>query len=114
MEIKVYKPSSWAVDALVARREAASLSKSDLLIRMATFSLISWDEAALAASGQVPASLTPMMDAMPVEARAAAVIKWTADAEISRTHPVILAAAYALGLSDQLVDEIFGIYQGDA
>lgn len=95
--------------ALAARREAASLAKSDLLMRMATHDLISWDEAALAAAGQIPPSIVPMMEAMPPDARAAAIIKWTADPTISRNHRVILAAAYAMGLTAEIVDHIFGV-----
>lgn len=96
-------------DELQAKRDATHMPKSDLLIALASFEIISWEEADLAAEGQIPASLVPMMESLPIEAQHAARIKWKADAEISRTHQVILSAAYALGLPDELVDQIFGI-----
>ena len=99
------RPADW----LQTRRAVAYLAKSDLLIALASHEVIGWDEAALASAGQIPPSLVPMMEALPPEAQAAATIKWNADGEISRMHPVILAAAYALGLSDELVDQIFGV-----
>lgn len=103
------RPPGWAAAQLAAARAHASLAKSDLLIRLATFEILSDTDAETAATGAIPAALAALLDALPPEARTAARIKWAADTEISRNHPVIVSAAYALGLPDELVDEIFEV-----
>ena len=95
--------------ALRARRAATWLDKSDLLIRLASFGILTPEEAEAAAGGAIPDSMAVMLATLPVDAQMAARVKWRADVQIGRNHPVIQSAAYALGLADTEVDEIFGI-----
>ncbi|MBB1493130.1 hypothetical protein H5395_16785 [Paracoccus sp. MC1854] len=90
-------------------RAATQLDKSDLLIRLAVAGILSPEEAEEAAGGTIPASMQPMLQMLPPEAQMAARIKWRSDNLISRNHPVIVAAAYALGVTDQQLDTIFGV-----
>lgn len=108
-EGELVRSPNWATDQLSKARAAASLSKADLLIRLATFGILTPAEAQQAASGVIPPSMETMMETLPPEAQMAARIKWAADNEISRNHQVIVMAAYALGLSDELVDQIFEV-----
>ena len=59
--------------------------------------------------GNIPTSMAAMLAGLPADAQMAARINWAADIQIGRSHPVIAAAAYALDLSDPLVDQIFGM-----
>ena len=94
---------------LQRRRASTYLDKSDLLIRLAQFGILTPAEAEGAALGNIPTSMAAMLAGLPADAQMAARIKWAADIQIGRTHPVIAAAAYALDLSDPLVDQIFGM-----
>lgn len=108
-EGELVRSPNWGSDQLSKARATASLSKADLLIRLATYGILSPMDAQQAASGGIPPSMEVMLESLPPEAQMAARIKWAADNEISRNHPVIVMAAYAMGLSDELVDEIFEI-----
>ena len=102
--------SAAEVEADLQRRRASTyLDKSDLLIRLAQFGILTPAEAEGAALGNIPTSMAAMLAGLPTDAQMAARIKWAADIQIGRTHPVIVAAAYALDLSDPLVDQIFGM-----
>lgn len=95
--------------ALQARRAGISLDKANLLIRLVEAHLLPAADAAEAARGIIPPSMAAMIETLPPAARTAAEIKWAADTSINRLHPVILAAAYAMGLTDAQVDQIFGV-----
>lgn len=94
---------------LEARRDAAWLDKSSLLLRLMDAKILSEADADAASGGEIPALLAPHVDGLPSGARTAARVKWKADAVISRKHPVIVSAAYALGVSDETLDQIFGV-----
>lgn len=95
--------------ALNAKRATAWLDKSDLLIRLIAAGIMSPEDAEEAAGGAIPASMAPLMEMLPPGAQMAARIKWRSDTQISRTHPVIVLAAHALGISDEQLDQIFGV-----
>lgn len=101
-------PADLAAD-LIQRRHATQLDKSDLLIRLAVAGILTPEEAEEAAGGTIPASMLPMLEALPPDAQMAARVKWRADTTISRTHPVIVSAAHALGIPDAQLDQIFGV-----
>ena len=103
------RSSSEIADELNQVRANTHLDKSDLLIRLALAEIISEEEADEAAGGVIPASMQPMLQTLPPEAQMAARIKWKADTVISRNHPVIVAAAYAMGITDEQLDEIFDV-----
>lgn len=100
--------------ALYAAREATSLDKSDLLIRMATAGMLPPEDAEIAAGGIIPPTIQTALDALPVgvfplEAQMVARIKWRSDNVISRVNPVIVLAAAALGVTDEQMDAVFGV-----
>lgn len=94
---------------MARRRRAAGLDKSDLLIALVGAGILTSAEAEEAASGIIPARIAAMLDTLPADAQMAARIKWRSDTTISRMHPVIVAAAYALGVADTALDAVFGI-----
>ncbi len=97
--------------ALFAAREAATLDKSELLMRLAMpgVGILSPEEAIEAAQGRIPASFQPAIASLPAEAQMLARIKWAGDQIISRTNPLLILAAYAKGISDEQMDQIFGV-----
>lgn len=94
---------------LLRARAETCLDKGELLIRLVGAGILPPAEAEDAAMGIIPPSMEAMMTSLPPEVQTAARIKWRTDAEIGRTHPVIVSAAYAMGLSDEDVDAIFGV-----
>lgn len=96
-------------DDLNRARARTQLDKSELLIRLVVAGILTPEEAEEAAGGVIPASMVPMMESLPPDAQMAARIKWKSDSMISRNHPVIVAAAYAMGISDEQLDQIFGV-----
>lgn len=100
--------------ALYAAREATTLDKSDLLIRMTLAGLLPAEDAEIAAGGVIPPAIQAALDALPAEvfpadAQLVARIKWRSDNIISRTNPVIVLAAVVLGITDDQLDEIFSV-----
>ena len=100
--------------ALYAAREAASLDKSDLLIRMVMAGMLPSDDAEIAAGGVIPPTIQAALDELPPEvfppeAQMVARIKWRSDNVISRVNPVIVLAAAALGVTDEQMDAIFDV-----
>lgn len=100
--------------ALYAAREAASLDKSDLLIRMAMAGMLPPEDAEIAAGGIIPPTIQAALDALPPEvfppeAQMIARIKWRSDTVISRVNPVIVLAAAALGITETQMDAIFDV-----
>lgn len=104
-------PPADAGPTLAERRAVASLTRSDLIAAVIRHELLPPEEIRQAIAGQVPASLAAMMDTMPLAAQLEAENKWANDDRISRTHPVIQAAAYAMGLDDDFLDQVFGVTQ---
>lgn len=98
-----------AAAALAAARRATSLDKSELLIRLVVAGVLTPTEAEDAAAGAIPDRMAELMSSLPPDAQMAARIKWRTDSQISRSHPVIVAAAYGLGITDEVLDEIFGV-----
>lgn len=96
------------LNELYARRNAAYLDKSDLIGRLIMGKILTPDQA-VEARNDVPAFMMPMLEQLPEDARAMARVKWTVDTVISRMNPVIVAAGYALNLTDEQIDAIFDI-----
>lgn len=96
---------------IYAVREKATLDKSELLMRLAMpgVGILSPEEAIEAAQGRIPESFQPAIASLPVEAQMLARIKWAGDQIISRTNPLLILAAYAKGISDEQMDQIFGV-----
>ena len=91
------------------RRNLTEIDKSTLLGALATLGVFTWEEADAASNGVIPAHMEEMMAELPPDVQAMARIKWRSDAVISRMNPVIVLAAYALGITDEQLDAIFGV-----
>ena len=94
---------------LSRRRSSAAMDKGALVQVLDELRILSPDEVDTVTRGDIPARIEALMGALSADARRAAITKWRLDTVISRTHPVIVAAAYALGISDETLDEIFGV-----
>ena len=100
--------------ALYNARRNASMDKSDLLITLAMAGILPAEDAEIAAAGTIPPTIQAVLDELPPEvfppeAAMVARIKWRSDNVISRVNPVIVLAAAALGMTDEQLDEIFGV-----
>lgn len=94
---------------LYAARDAASMDKTDLLTAMLLSGKLTLEDFEIAGEGRIPSAIEPSLSQLPVEAQAIARVKWRNDVTISRTNPVIVLAAMALGITDQQMDAIFGV-----
>lgn len=95
--------------ALAAARRGAQRDKTGLLMELAQMGILTVPEAIQAAQGQIPASFEDALAALPEEAQGLARIKWAGDQVISRMNPLILLAAYTLGITDEQLDAAFGV-----
>ncbi|MGP9804025.1 hypothetical protein [Paracoccus sp. NSM] len=101
-------PADFAA-ALQSARDAARRDKSGLLMDLAMMGVLTVPEAIQAARGDIPESFEPALSSLPEEAQGIARIKWAGDQTISRTNPLILLAAYAKGITDEQLDQAFGV-----
>lgn len=89
-------------------RERTSIVKSRLLANMMLAGMIT-PEQMIEASTAVPQFMMPLMDTLPAEARAIAIVQWSSTTEVNRNDPVIIMAAYAMGLTDSQIDDMFEV-----
>lgn len=101
-------PAEMATE-LSHRRSGALMDKAALVLALDQLGILSPAEVDEVTRGDIPARIAALMDGLPADARRAAITKWRLDAVISRTHPVIVSAAYGLGITDEALDQIFGV-----
>lgn len=89
-------------------RERTSIVKSRLLANMMLAGIIT-PEQMIEASTAVPQFMMPLMDTLPAEARAIAIVQWSSTTSVNRNDPVIIMAAYAMGLTDSQIDAMFEV-----
>lgn len=90
-------------------REGVSLPRVELAKRLRQFGILSADDAKRVARGEWPEALLPMLDNLPQEVIDDAEIELAGATEFERLHPTILLFQQAMGISDTLADEVFGI-----
>lgn len=103
------RPPGQEQDALYAARNAAELDAAEFLIRTMEAKILTPEEVMQARKGDIPDSLQPFLDALPAEVQVVALVKWAKDARISRMNPLIVMAAVAKGVPDEVVDQIFNV-----
>lgn len=99
----------WAEAEAHRRREAASLSRVEFLDRAVRFGMVSAEAAIMAAKGDVPPEFEQVLAGLPPEDMVSIQIRWAGATEIERLHPVILAMAGALGVTDEQLDVLFDV-----
>ena len=119
------KPGDWAVwdgaqwadprspadleAELQAKRDAAWLTKPDFLLACMASGILTPAEAAAAAQGIVPEPFQSAVDALDPTTQAYLAVIWPTATRIERMDTFIEAIAAMRGLSDALVDQLFGI-----
>lgn len=94
----------------MAMREGVSLSRVELAKRLRQFEILTAEDAKRVARGEWPeALLLPMLNLMPQEVIDDAEIELAGATEFERLHPTILLFQQAMGISDEIADEVFGI-----
>lgn len=101
-------PADFAA-ALQSARQSAQRDKSGLLMDLAMMGVLTVPEAVQAARGDIPETFEAALSSLPEEAQGIARIKWAGDQVISRMNPLILMAAYAKGITDEQLDQAFGV-----
>lgn len=101
-------PADFAA-ALSAARQSAQRDKSGLLMDLAMMGVLTVPEAVQAARGDIPETFEAALSSLPEESQGMARIKWAGDQVISRMNPLILMAAYAKGITDEQLDQAFGV-----
>ncbi|SIT74793.1 hypothetical protein [Pontibaca methylaminivorans] len=90
-------------------REGVSLSRVELAKRLRQFEILTAEDAKRVARGEWPEVLLPMLAQMPQEVIDDAEIELAGATEFERLHPTILLFQQAMGISDAVADEVFGI-----
>lgn len=95
---------------LYALRSVASMSRVDFVIRCVAAEVLSREDGLTAASGQVPPSLQAIIEGIPNEnEKFEAAIRWASATVIDRTNPLIIIMATFIGVSEWMLDDLFGI-----
>lgn len=92
-----------------ARREAASMARPDLVIAAVTAGIIPASDAAPAARGEITPTIQVLIDRLPPEVRVEATVRWAGSTRINRTNQILTAIAAEMGVTDQQLDELFGV-----
>lgn len=95
--------------ALSQARAAASLSKIDFIMGCMSLGLLTPPEAIAAARGEIPQSFAPVVESLSPMQRDYACVHWGAARLIERMDPFIGAVAQAASVSDETLDELFGV-----
>lgn len=94
---------------LQAKRDATWLTKPDFLLACMGAGLLTPAEAAQAAQGIVPEPFQSAVDALDPMTKDYLAVLWPTATRIERTDPFIETIAAMRGLSDALVDQLFGV-----
>jgi hypothetical protein len=97
------------IDEKNRKRAVAQMSKSDLFIALRERQILSAEDAIKGAGGDIPDIMLPMMAMLDEDVQIAARIKLKGEHMMPRNHPLIVMSAMALGISDETLDEIYGI-----
>lgn len=99
-------------DALQATRASASMSKLEFLKGIKSHGILSVADVLMASKGEWPSALVPFLDQLGAADPGAAVdvqIEWASATMIDRMDAKVLTIASVLGVTDSVVDNIFGI-----
>lgn len=94
---------------LQAKRDAAWLTKPDFLLACMGAGILTPADAAAAAQGIVPEPFQTAVDALDPMTQDYLAVIWPSATRIERMDPFIQTIAAVRGLSDELVDQLFGI-----
>ncbi|MGN7870962.1 hypothetical protein [Paracoccus sp. 22332] len=94
---------------LAAWRASASMTRANLVIAAVTAGIIPASDAAPAARGEITPSIQALIDQLPPEQQLEAVVRWAASTVIDRTNPILTALAASMGLTDEDLDQLFGL-----
>lgn len=89
-------------------RAGAFMSKAAFLKALVGAGILTATDAVAAARGEVPPGFAAIIAAMPEAAQLEAQIEWGAVANVTRENPFINAVAAAAGVSEAVLDQIFG------
>ena len=107
--LNVRTASQIEADAKNALRAGATLTRREFCLALATSGVLKPDDAIAAAKGEWPAVMESFLSFLDTDQSVDAQIEWAATGSIDRLHPFVLSLASWLGLSDQKLDDLFGI-----
>lgn len=93
----------------LARRVAASLTKSEFLQACMATGILTPQEANIAARGDIPEPFLSAVASMTPEQRDMVSVIWPSATRINRMDPLILAVAAGAGIGDATLDALFGL-----
>ena len=94
---------------LYARREVASISRAEFIIRCIDFGVFDKNEGRQAASGTITPTMQSIIDDMPVEEQFQAEVIWASSSTIFRTNQLIINMAATIFIDEWTLDEVFGV-----
>ena len=94
---------------LYARREAASMSRAEFIIRCVNFGVFDQQEGLQAASGIITPTMQSIIDGLPLEEQFEASVIWAASSTVIRNNQLIINMAAAIFIDEWTLDEIFGV-----
>lgn len=90
-------------------RQSANMTKIDFLLAVTAAKVISKEDAIAASKGEIPSSMSSIIETMTPAQQFEAKIRWGAATTINRMDPFINQWATVLEITDDQLDTIFGI-----
>ncbi|MFP4239519.1 MAG: hypothetical protein ACLFRZ_09455 [Rhodosalinus sp.] len=94
---------------LAERRELRRLTRAEFIVAAMAAGVVSEADAEAAATGAWPAGFDAFLTGLPVADRIAAKAGWVDGGTVRRSHPIIAQIAETMDLSDEALDQMFGI-----
>ena len=94
---------------LMARRSQARLSKVMFLLSIEAAGILSTEEMGMAGRGEIPPSFAAAFAGMGDAERVRIEVIWRNATVIERLDPFIMGIAASAGISDEMLDAVFGV-----
>lgn len=108
-ELNVKTAEQLRDELLYGLRSTASLTRREFCLALAVSGVLQPEDAIAAAKGEWPAVMDSFLSFLDRAQSTDAQIEWAATGSIDRLHPFVLSLASWLGLSDQQLDDLFGV-----
>ena len=108
-DLNIKSAAEIEADSLQTLRAGAALTRREFCLALATASVLQPEDAIAAAKGEWPSVMGGFLSFLDPDQSTDAQIEWAATGSIDRLHPFVLSLASWVGLSDQQLDDLFGV-----
>ena len=101
--------SEWVDEELQRRRESAWLPNVAFFLAVKNMGILTAQEAAMGARGEIPPNIQAIIDTLPVPVQEDLIITFAGAERFERLDPFLLMFQQEFGITDEQADALFGI-----